>query len=341
LGFFIKNNLKILKDMTVAVIGSGSWATALVKVLCNHVHQLNWYIREPEIRESVALYGNNCLYMGSIQLDTNNVQIFDNTDEAVIQSDILLFVVPAAFLKDTTGGMTVNFTDKMVFSAIKGIIPGENITIGEYFNQRFNLSHDRFGVVSGPTHAEEVALERLSYITVACSERKMAELMAAQLNCRYIKTVISTDVYGIEYAGIIKNIVALCAGVAHGLGYGDNFTAVLVSNGFAEMKRFIKKSYPAERAAELSAYLGDLLVTCYSQFSRNRTFGMMIGKGYSVKSAQLEMNMVAEGYYAAACMHEINKRYKIDLPIANAVYKMLYENIPPVLEMRLLGEKLQ
>ena len=325
--------------MNVAVIGSGSWATALVKVLCNHVQQLNWYIREPEIRESVALYGNNCLYMSSIQLDTDNVQIFDDVNEAVRQSDMLLFVVPAAFLKDTTEDMSVDFKDKMVFSAIKGIVPDENITIGEYFNRRFYLPYNCFGVVSGPTHAEEVALERLSYLTVACEEREMAELMAAQLNCRYIKTIISTDVYGIEYAGIIKNIIALCAGVAHGLGYGDNFTAVLVSNGFAEMKRFIEQSFPAERSAELSAYLGDLLVTCYSQFSRNRTFGTMIGKGYSVKSAQLEMNMVAEGYYAAACMYVINKHYHIDLPVVTAVYNMLYENASPAVEMRLLSEK--
>jgi len=325
--------------MTIAVIGSGSWATALVKVLCNNVEQINWYIREPEIRESVAMYGINCLYMSSIQFDTDRVQIFDDADEAVQQADMLLFAVPAAFLKVTTENMTVKFTDKMVFSAIKGIVPGENVTVGEYFNQRFDLPYDRFGVVSGPTHAEEVALERLSFLTVACKEREMAELMAVQFNCRYIKTVISTDIYGIEYAGIIKNIVALCAGIAHGLGYGDNFTAVLVSNGFAEIKRFIEQSYPAGRTAEQSAYLGDLLVTCYSQFSRNRTFGTMIGKGYSVKSAQLEMSMVAEGYYAAACMYEINKRYQIDLPIVNAVYNILYEKISPAVEIRLLSEK--
>ena len=325
--------------MTIAVIGSGSWATALVKVLCNHVQQINWYIREPEIRESVALYGINCLYMSSVQLDTGNVQIFDDADEAVRQSDTLLFVVPAAFLKETTKSMSVKLMDKIVFSAIKGIVPGENVTTGEYFNQRFGLPFDRFGVISGPTHAEEVVQERLSYLTVACREHEMAKLMAAQLNCRYIKTVISTDIYGIEYAGIIKNIVALCAGVAHGLGYGDNFTAVLVSNGFSEMKRFIGQSYPAERTAEQSAYLGDLLVTCYSQISRNRTFGTMIGKGYSIKSAQLEMNMVAEGYYAAACMYEINKRYNIDLPIVTAVYNMLYKNTLPAMEMRMLSEK--
>jgi len=201
------------------------------------------------------------------------------------------------------------------------------------------LPFDRFGVVSGPTHAEEVALERLSYLTVACKDDEMAALMAAQLNCRYIKTIISNDIYGIEYAGVIKNIVALCVGVAHGLGYGDNFIAVLVSNGFDEIKRFIEQTYPAARNVEHSAYLGDLLVTCYSQFSRNRTFGTMIGKGYSVISAQLEMNMVAEGYYAAACMHEINKRYRIALPIADAVYNMLYEHVSPAVEMRLLSEK--
>ena len=327
--------------MILAVIGSGSWATALVKVLCNHAQQINWYIREPEIRESLALYGVNSLYMSNIQLDTNMIRIFDDADDAVRHSDLLLFAVPAAFLKVTTESMSVKFKDKKVFSAIKGIIPDENVTVGEYFNQRFDLPFDRFGVVSGPTHAEEIALERLSYLTVACKEREMAEMMASQLNCRYIKTIISTDIYGIEYAGVIKNIVALCVGVAHGLGYGDNFTAALVSNGFDELKRFIDQTYPTERTVEQSAYLGDLLVTCYSQFSRNRTFGTMIGKGYSVKSAQLEMNMVAEGYYAAACMHEINKRYQIDLPIANAVYNMLYKNSPPAMELRLLGEKIK
>lgn len=325
--------------MTLAVIGSGSWATALVKVLCNNVKQLNWYIREPEIRESVTQYCINCMYLSSIQLDTAKIKIFDDADEAVRQSDVLLFVVPAAFLKVTTESMTVKFTGKMVFSAIKGIVPGENITAGEYFNQCFDLPFDKFGVISGPTHAEEVALERLSYLTVACKEHEMAALMAEQLNCRYVKTVISTDIYGIEYGGILKNIVALCAGIAHGLGYGDNFLAVLVSNGLAEIKRFIEQSYPASRVIEQSAYLGDLLVTCYSQFSRNRTFGTMIGKGYSVKSAQLEMNMVAEGYYAVACMHEINKRLNIDLPIVNAVYNVLYEKISPSVEIRLLSEK--
>jgi glycerol-3-phosphate dehydrogenase (NAD(P)+) len=325
--------------MTLAVIGSGSWATALVKVLCNNVKQLNWYIREPEIRASVQQYQTNCMYLGSIQLDTNKIKIFDEADEAVRQSDMLLFVVPAAFLKVTTEGMSVKFKDKMVFSAIKGIIPDENITVGEYFNQRFDLPFDRFGVVSGPTHAEEVALERLSYLTVACKKPEMAQLMAEQLNCRYIKTVISTDIYGIEYGGILKNIVALGAGIAHGLGYGDNFLAVLVSNGFAEIKRFIEQSYPAARVPEQSAYLGDLLVTCYSQFSRNRTFGAMIGKGYSVKSTQLEMSMVAEGYYATACVYEINKRYQIDLPIVNAVHNILYENIAPAVEIQLLSEQ--
>jgi glycerol-3-phosphate dehydrogenase (NAD(P)+) len=325
--------------MTIAVIGSGSWATSLVKVLCNSVKHLNWYIREPEIRESVQQYRVNCSYMSSVLLDTSKITVFDDADEAVRRSDVLLFVVPAAFLKVVTEGMSVKFTGKMVFSAIKGIVPGENITVGEYFNQRFDLPFDNFGVISGPTHAEEVAAERLSYLTVACKEPEQAEQMASQLRCRYIKTIISTDIYGIEYGGILKNIVALCAGIAHGLGYGDNFLAVLVSNGFAEIKRFIDLSYPAGRSAEQSAYLGDLLVTCYSQFSRNRTFGTMIGKGYSVKSVQLEMNMVAEGYYATECMHEITKRYRIDMPIVNAVYNMLYEKVAPAIEMRLLSEK--
>ena len=325
--------------MTLAVIGSGSWATALVKALCHNVERLNWYVREPEIRESLMLYGVNCLYMSSIQLDTAKICIFDDVDEAVRQSDILLFVVPAAFLKLTTDSMTVKFTDKFVFSAIKGIVPCENLTTGEYFNRRFDLPFNRFGVVSGPTHAEEIAFERFSYLTVAGKEREMAEMMAAKLNCRYIKTIISNDIYGIEYAGIIKNIIALCVGIAHGLGYGDNFIAVLVSNGFAELKRFIEQSSPAERNIEQSAYLGDLLVTCYSQFSRNRTFGTMIGKGYSLASAQLEMNMVAEGFYATACMHEINKQHNIDLPIVDAVYNILYRKHSPAAEIKLLVER--
>ena len=325
--------------MTLAVIGSGSWATALVKALCNNVKQINWYIREPEIRESVALNSVNCMYMSSIHIDTSKIQIFDDVDNAVRHSDILLFVVPAAFLKITTDNITVNIADKLVFSAIKGIVPGENLTVGEYFNQRFNLPFDRFGVASGPTHAEEVAFERFSYITVACKKTEIADIMANMLKCRYIKTIISTDIYGIEYGGILKNIVALCVGIAHGIGYGDNFTAVLVSNGFAEIRRFIEQSYPAERTVEQSAYLGDLLVTCYSQFSRNRTFGTMIGKGYSVTSAQLEMNMIAEGYYAVECMLEISKRFGIDLPIVNTVYNILYRKKSPVTEMKLLSEK--
>ena len=325
--------------MKIAVIGSGSWATVLVKVLCNNAEQINWYIREPEIRESIELYQTNHLYMSSVRLDTTFIQIFDNADDAVRCSNIVLFVVPAAFLKVTTEAMTVKFTDKMVFSAIKGIVPGDNVTVGDYFKRKFDLPIERFGVVSGPTHAEEVAFERYSYLTVACIEQKMAKIMSEQLKCRYINTIISTDVYGIEYSGIIKNIVALCVGVAHGLGYGDNFTAVLTAMGFAEMKRFIDHAYPAERIVEQSAYLGDLLVTCYSQFSRNRTFGTMIGKGYTVKSAQLEMNMVAEGYYAAKCMYEINKIYNVELPIVNAVYNMLYENMAPAVELKLLCEK--
>ncbi|MDR1865343.1 MAG: NAD(P)H-dependent glycerol-3-phosphate dehydrogenase [Bacteroidales bacterium] len=325
--------------MTLAIIGSGSWATALVKTICNNAERINWYIREPEIRRSVAQYGTNCMYLSSVRLDTEKIALFDDADEAVRQADMLLFAVPAAFLKITTEAISVPLAGKMVFSAIKGIVPGENTTVGEYFNRRFGLPFDRFGVVSGPTHAEEVALERLSYLTVASKQAESAETMAELLGCRYIKTVISTDIYGIEYGGIIKNIIALCAGIAHGLGYGDNFLAALVSNGFAEIKRFIEQSYPAERDVEQSAYLGDLLVTCYSQFSRNRTFGTMIGKGYSVKSAQLEMNMIAEGYYAVACLHEMNRQFRIDLPIVNAVYNILYENISPSVEIRLLSEQ--
>jgi len=236
---------------------------------------------------------------------------------------------------------TGNFEGKFIISAIKGIIPISNLTIAEYFNQHYNVSFDNLGVVSGPCHAEEVALERLSYLTVACKDREHSEMFANRLEGRYIKTVISNDIYGIEYAAVLKNIIALATGICHGLGYGDNFLAVLISNGYKEIKRFLDKTYATKRKTSNSAYMGDLLVTCYSQFSRNRTFGNMIGKGYSVKSTMLEMNMVAEGYYAVACIKEINKRFGVKMPITDAVYNILYEKISPVMEMRILSEKLK
>jgi len=326
------------ENSRIAVVGSGSWATALVKVFLNNVDNLNWYIRESEIREHVAKYQHNPKYLSSVMFDTQKLTLCESIEETIEQSDILVFVVPSAFLSIWMEPYKGNFGNKFVISAIKGIIPGSNLTIAEFFNQKYDVPFDNLGVVSGPCHAEEVALERLSYLTVACKDSKHAELLASKIECRYIKTVISNDIYGIEYSAVLKNIMALAAGICHGIGYGDNFLAVLISNGYKEINRFLDKTYPSKRRTSNSAYLGDLLVTCYSQFSRNRTFGAMIGKGYSVKSAQLEMNMVAEGYYAVACIKEINKKFQVKMPITDAVYNILYERISPAIEMKLLTD---
>ena len=249
--------------------------------------------------------------------------------------------IPSAFLKESLAGITKeDLKNKKIFSAIKGIVPEHNLIIAEFFNQIYEVPIENIGVITGPCHAEEVAMEKLSYLTIASQNAESANFIAAKLACRYIKTTTSDDIYGTEYSAVLKNVLAIAAGICHGLGYGDNFLSVLISNGIQEIKRFVDVVHPITRDIKDSAYLGDLLVTAYSQFSRNRTFGSMIGKGYSVKSAQMEMNMVAEGYYGVKCVHEINKKYKIEMPITDAVYHILYEKISPVIEMRLLTDKL-
>ena len=259
----------------------------------------------------------------------------------VEKSDIIFFVVPSAFLKIWLEPLTQKLSNKFVVTAIKGIIPNDNITIAEFFNQYYQVPFDSIGVVSGPSHAEEVALSRLSYLTISCKTISTATEIATYLESYYIKTIPSTDIYGTEYSAVLKNIYAIATGIAHGLGYGDNFLAVLVSNAQIEITQFLEKTYPSQRDTNRSAYLGDLLVTCYSQFSRNRLFGTMIGKGYSVKSAMLEMNMIAEGFYASHCIYEINQKFGLDMPISQAVYNILYEGIAPSIEMKILTDKLQ
>lgn len=329
------------ENSRVAVIGSGSWATALVKVLLNNENSLTWYIREEDIREHLRDYGNNPKYLSSVVFDTNKLVFTDQIVETIEQNDILLFVVPSAFLTSWLVPYHGDFEGKYLISAIKGIIPEGNLTIAEYFNQHYKVPFDNIGVISGPTHSEEVALERLSYLTVAFKDYEHSGIIAKKLECRYIKTILSTDIYGIEYAGVLKNIIALAAGICHGMGFGDNFLAVLISNGYKEIKQFLDKSYASKRKTSHSVYLGDLLVTCYSQFSRNRTFGTMIGKGYSVKTAQLELNMIAEGYYSVACIKEINRKYNVNMPITDAVYNILYNHKSPALEMSLLINELK
>jgi len=325
----------------ISVIGGGSWPTALVKILTENVERLNWYIRSKSDIDHLKKHGHNPRYLSQATLDTSKIHFYDDIEKTIEESDILIFAIPSAFLKDAMQDIKADFKDKFVISAIKGIVPDDYITVAEYFNQYFKVPFKQIGIITGPCHAEEVAMERLSYLTVACDDQENGSFIAEKLNTFYIKTTTASDIYGTEYSAVIKNIVAIASGICHGLGYGDNFQAVLVSNAIQEIKRFLDNTYPSERKINGSAYLGDLLVTAYSQFSRNRTFGNMVGKGYSVKSAQLEMNMIAEGYYAAYCINEINKKYQVDLPICHAVYNILYENISPQIEIKLLSEHLK
>lgn len=330
-----------MRKPKVAVLGGGSWATAIVKILLENVEHINWYMRSREKIKCIKQHKHNNNYLSSVTLDTNRIALFSNITKAVENADILIFAIPSAFLKDALKKLTVDIKDKIIVSAIKGMVPKDNLIIGDFFNQQYDVPLESIAVISGPCHAEEVALERLSYLTIASQDLKNARLIADLLSTHYIKTSISDDIYGTEYAAVLKNVFAIAAGICHGLGYGDNFNAVLISNAIQEIKRFVDVVHPIKRDIKSSAYLGDLMVTAYSQFSRNRTFGNMIGKGYSVKSAQLEMNMIAEGYYAVKSIMEINKNFMVNMPITEAVYNILYEKISPTIEIRLLTENIR
>lgn len=329
------------QKLKVAVLGGGSWATAIVKMLLVNVHQVNWYMRSKENIDYIIKNQHNNFYLSSVNLNTNKIVLSDDINKAVEDSDIVIFAIPSAFLKLALENLKADLTDKIIVSAIKGMVPDENMIVGDYFNTRYNIPLDLFAVIAGPCHAEEVALERLSYLTIASQDLKTAHWVADILSTNYIKTSVSDDIYGTEYSAVLKNVFAVAAGICHGLGYGDNFNAVLISNAIQEIKRFVDAVHPITRDIKNSAYLGDLMVTAYSQFSRNRTFGTMIGKGYSVKSAQLEMNMVAEGYYAVKSIYEINKKYMVSMPITDAVYNILYEKISPAIEIKILSENIR
>lgn len=325
---------------SIAVIGGGSWATALVKILSETNDYVGWWIRDENDVVHIKRYHHNPKYLSSVELSTEKIAVSSDLNHVVSEADYLIFAVPSAFLKNALSSLTESLSDKFVFSAIKGIVPDENLIVGEFFNQNYQVPLENIGVIMGPCHAEEVALERLSYLTVACLEEETATFVADRLKCDYILTKTSDDIYGTEYAAVLKNIYSLAAGICNGLGYGDNFQAVLISNALREMKRFIKAVHPIKRDIAGSAYLGDLLVTAYSQFSRNRMFGTMIGKGYTIRSAQLEMNMVAEGYYAAKLIKEVKGQHEVKMPISNAVYKILYEGKNPRKVMEKLAKKL-
>jgi glycerol-3-phosphate dehydrogenase (NAD(P)+) len=325
----------------IAIIGGGSWATAIVKMLCNNSKEVHWWVRNQTVLDHIKKYKHNPNYLTSVEFDTAKLLLSADLKEVVSKADILIMAVPSAFLKDALKELTIeDFKNKKVFSAIKGIVPEHNLIVGEFFNTQYNIPLENIGVITGPCHAEEVAMEKLSYLTIASQDTDNANFVASQLNCRYIKTTVSDDIFGTEYSAVLKNVFAIASGICHGIGYGDNFQAVLISNAIQEIKAFVDVVHPVDRDIKSSAYLGDLLVTAYSQFSRNRMFGNMIGKGYSVRYAQLEMNMVAEGYYGVKCIYEINKKFKVNMPITDAVYNIVYEKISPAIEMKLLTDKL-
>ena len=327
----------------IAVIGGGSWATAIIKILSDNLveKEIFWWMRNVSAIEHIKKYKHNPSYLSSVEINLPETNISSDLKWIISKAEFILLNVPAAFLKIALDGISIeDLKGKKIISAIKGIVPDDNLIIAEFLNVTYKIPLTDILVISGPCHAEEVALEKLSYLTIAAAESSLATCFAGMLNTRYIKTNVSDDIYGTEYAAVLKNIYAIASGICHGVGYGDNFQAVLISNALREIMRFVDAVHPIDRDIKESAYLGDLLVTAYSQFSRNRTFGNMVGKGYTVKSAQLEMNMIAEGYYAVNCLHQINKVYKVNMPICRAVYAILYEKHSPHLEMKLLSEQL-
>ena len=309
----------------VAVLGGGSWATAIVKMLCENLDTIGWYMRSTYAAEHINLNKHNPNYLSSAELHPSQLDLSNDINKAVSNYDILIFAIPSAFLTLELEKLTESLEHKIVFSAIKGIVPETGLIVGEHFYEKYNVPYKNIGVITGPCHAEEVAMERLSYLTIACQDEDKAKTVGGWLQSRYIRVKISDDIIGTEYAAMLKNIFSIAAGISHGLGYGDNFQSVLMSNSIREMKRFIKKVHKMKRNINNSAYLGDLLVTGYSTFSRNRMFGNMIGKGYTVKSAMLEMSMVAEGYYATKSSYKIKNKNGARTPIIDAVYSVLYK----------------
>lgn len=319
-------------------MGGGSWATAVAKIVLEKVDHISWYMRRPEVIEDFKRLEHNPSYLTSVHFDVNRISFSSDINEVVRNCDTLIFVTPSPYLKNHLKKLKEKLHNKFVITAIKGIVPDENLICSEYFRQVFNVPDDNLAVLGGPSHAEEVALGRLTYLTIGCTDEEKAANFADLIASSYVKTKTNSDVIGIEYASVLKNVYAIASGICNGLKYGDNFQSVLVSNAVQEMSRFLSAVYPIERNVYDSVYLGDLLVTSYSKFSRNRVFGTMIGRGYSVKSAQIEMEMIAEGFYGAKCMKEINRHFHVNMPILDAVYNILYEKISPSIEIKLLTD---
>jgi glycerol-3-phosphate dehydrogenase (NAD(P)+) len=322
-----------------AILGGGSWATAIAKILSEKQNRIIWWMRDEDQVKHIAQFNHNPRYIQSVEFDLQVVNPTSDLHEALQGANKIIVATPSAFIHEIL--KNVSLREKKIISAVKGIIPQTNEIPADYFHRNFGIQLKDFGVICGPCHAEEVAQERLSYLTIAGEDNQLIEQLADDMTCRYIKCSTTNDVIGAELAAILKNIYALCGGISHGLGYGDNFLSVLVSNAIQEIERFVNAVYPVQRDVKLSAYLGDLLVTAYSPHSRNRTFGNMVGKGYSVAAIRQEMNMIAEGYFATGCIHGLNQKYGVHLPIAETVYAILYESKPAKQEMDKLAQKLK
>ena len=326
----------------IAIMGGGSWATTIAKMIMGKPETtINWYMRRDDRIEEFKRLGHNPAYLTSVRFDINRINFSSDINQVVRESDTPIFVTPSPYLKSHLKKLKVKLKDKFIVTAIKGIVPDENLIVSDYFHKIYGVPEENIAVIAGPCHAEEVALERLSYLTIGCKDIEKAKCFAKQLSGHYIKTSVNPDIVGIEYASVLKNIYAIAAGICNGLKYGDNFQAVLISNAIQEMNRLLNTVHPVERSINDSAYLGDLLVTAYSNFSRNRVFGTMIGKGYSVKSAQIEMEMIDEGYYGTKCIKELNKHLHVNMPIVDAIYNILYERISQMIDIKLLTDSLR
>lgn len=322
----------------IAVMGGGSWATALAKLLLQNCETISWYMRRDDRIEDFKRLRHNPAYLSDVIFDIERIDFSSDINAVCEGADTLLLVMPSPYFKSHVDKITVDISDKFVVSAVKGIVPDDNLIISDYMMERFGISRERTLVVSGPCHAEEIALGRMSYLTVGCQDLENARLFSRCLSGKTLKTITSSDVDGIEYAAVLKNVYAIAGGIVHGLKLGDNFLAMLVSNAIREMERFVDTVNPRPRQICDSVYLGDLLVTAYSRYSRNHNFGSIIGRGYSVKAARMEMEQTAEGYYGTKCIHEINRAWGVKMPILDGVYDILYRNIKPERAMRVMAE---
>lgn len=332
-------NKDLISQPVVGVLGSGSFATAIVKMLVENCQTVHWCVRNEFVKGAIELRHHNPTYLTAVQFDINKLKLTTDINEMVSACDIVVLATPSIYLSDSLDKMSCEYSDKMFVSAIKGIVPKVNDVVAHYLRDEFKIGFRCQAVIAGPCHAEEVAMERLSYLTIATLEQNQ-DVLKKLFSSHFIKVNSSCDILGNEYSAILKNIYAIGAGIASGLGYGDNFTAVFITNAIREMETFLEAIHEAPRDVNESAYLGDLLVTAYSLFSRNRNLGNLIGKGYTVKSAIQSMNMIAEGYYAADSIYKTSKQKKIVTPIIDTIYGILYEEKNAEKEFQMLTAKL-